>query len=120
MGRRLTGKQQRSEGFTLIELFVVLAIGLILFAATFINLGRPQQTGNVATVLDELLADIKSQQIVALSGGTGGGASAQPQGVFVQASQFTLFAGSSYVFNANDLVETVPSGVQLSTTLPSG
>ena len=107
------------NGFTLIEALVVITIIVILFAMSAVNLSRPQETANITTTLDTVLADIKNQQILAMSGDEGGTTSAQPQGLLFQSNNFILFAGSSFVpADPNNFTESLGTGITLSTTLP--
>lgn len=115
----MNGRRQTQTGFTLAEILVVMVVALALVSLSLVNLGRPQETANSSTLIDTLLADLKSQQILAMSGGTGGTTAAQPQGVYIQSSRFTLFAGGSY--NAGDphnFTENAPGGIRLSTAFP--
>ncbi len=107
-------------GFTLVEVLIVMGILIVLLGISLVNLGRPQAAANSNTTVQTLVADLKSQQLAAMSGGTGGTSSAQPYGIYVQGAQFTLFTGSSYsAGDPNNFVESAASGVALSTTLPS-
>lgn len=112
--------RQRSNGFTLIEILIVMVIVLLLFSLSFINIGKPQESTNLATVSDTLVADIKTQQILAMSGGKGSATTAQPYGVYIQSNQYTLFAGSTYSSSdPNNFTETLPAGITIGTTFPS-
>jgi prepilin-type N-terminal cleavage/methylation domain-containing protein len=108
-----------ASGFTAVEMLVVLVIISVLFALTTINLGQAQTSTNMVSVTNKMLADLKSQQLLAMVGGDGGTTSQQPQGIYVQSGGYTLFAGSSY--NGSDPNNfTVDVGpFTLSTTLPS-
>lgn len=112
--------QRLSNGFTLIEILIVMVIVLLLLSLSFINIGKPQESTNLATVGDTLIADIKAQQILAMSGGKGSTTTAQPYGIYFQSNQYTLFAGSTYSgSDPNNFVETLPSGITLNTIFPS-
>lgn len=120
MTRSDTPSSQPSSGFTLIEILVVITILVILFAASLVNLGKPQETANIATTIDTLVADIKAQQIQSMSGDTGSTTTAQLHGIYLEASQFTLFAGSTYSSSdPNNFVESLPTTIRLTTTIPS-
>lgn len=116
---RFTDTNQQSAGFTLVELLVVLAITTMLFGLIGINLGHPQTVASTTTSVDTLLADIRGQQLLAMVGGTGSGTSAQPHGIYLETSRYTLFADSSY--NAGDsdnFVVHLSPGAQLTTSFP--
>jgi prepilin-type N-terminal cleavage/methylation domain-containing protein len=112
-------KTNNQSGFTLVELMAVVAIAAVLFGLTSINLGKAQQSASLSSVTQTLLADIKNQQILAMSGDSGSTSTQQLQGVYIQSTNYTLFSGS--VFNSSDtynyLVNIDP--VRLSTTFPS-
>lgn len=111
--------QSRESGFSLIELLIVVLITSALLGLISVNLGRPQTVATVTTSIDTLLADIKGQQVLAMAGDTGTLASAQPQGVLFQSTQYTLFTGSSYGTGNSYYPITLPANAQLSTTFPS-
>lgn len=99
---------------------LVVFIIALLFAFSVVNLGRPQQAANISTSVDMLLADIKTQQILSMSGNVGTTSTAQPHGIYLQSNQFILFSGSSYSSSAtDDFTETLPSTIRLTTTIPS-
>ena len=108
----------REAGFTIIELLVVLAIGAILFGLTSINLGKAQSTASLSSVKSTLIADLRNQQILAMSGDKGSTNSQQIEGIYIQPTSYTLFSGSSYnsIDPYNYTVQTDP--VSLTTTIP--
>ena len=65
--------EKSGAGFTLIELLIVIGITTILLSLSTINLVRVQQKTNLTAVVDTLIADLKSQQIKAMKGDSGGG-----------------------------------------------
>ncbi len=111
----------RQAGFTLIEILVVTMIAAILFALTAVNLRAPQASSSISAVTQKLVADLKSQQILAMSGYNGSSTSAQVQGVYLQPASFTLFAGGTYnAGDTNNYTETLDGGTTLTTTFASG
>lgn len=110
---------RQSSGFTLVELLVVITIVAVLFVLSTINLGTSQSTASVATVASTLLADLKNQQILAMSGDSGSTTSQQPHGVYLQASNYTLFADPTYASSDPNNYTVPVSPVQLQTTFPS-
>ncbi len=110
----------RSEsGFTLTELLVVIGIIAILFVLSTINLGKAQTTVSVATVTNTLLADLKNQQLLAMTGDVGSTTSQQEHGIYIQLNSYTLFSDSTYT-SADSNNFTVSAGNNsLTTTFPS-
>lgn len=112
--------QHKSSGFTLIELLVTVLITAILLGLISINLGRPQTTANVTTSIDSLLNDLKSQQLLAMSGDKGSQTNAQPHGIYFQSTQYVLFAGTSYsASDSYNYTVALPASTRLTTTFPS-
>lgn len=109
----------RESGFTVIELLVVLTIIALLFALSTINLGQAQVTASVSTVTSTLLADLKNQQILAMSGGVGSTSSQQPHGIYIQSNEYTLFDDSSYNSGDSSNYTVDLNSITMSTTLPS-
>lgn len=108
-------------GFTLVELMVTVAIILVLFGLSTINLGQAQTSVATATSVDTMLGDIRNAQLLAMVGEKGGTTTEEPHGLFVQSNKYTLFEGSS--FNGSDSYNYVVNAgpnVSFSTTLPSG
>lgn len=115
-------KQRRlqSGGFTLVEALTVLGIIAVMFSFIVINLGQSQSTVSVSTTVDSLLADLKSQQLLAMAGENGSGSVAQPHGIYIQSGSYTLFANSTYpTGDSNNFAISMPQTITLSTTFPS-
>jgi prepilin-type N-terminal cleavage/methylation domain-containing protein len=116
--RYTTTKSQ--QGFTLVEMLVTLVIISMLVALSTINLSRPQTTVSLDGAVDALIADLKNQQLLAMSGDQGGTAAQQAQGIFMQSGSYTLFAGATYnVADANNFVVSTGQGITMATTFPS-
>jgi prepilin-type N-terminal cleavage/methylation domain-containing protein len=116
----MTRLKTTEGGFTLIEMMVCLVIIVALFALSSINLGRQVTTVTVASATDTLLADLKSQQLLAMTGETGSTASQQPHGVYIQSNEYTLYANSTYNSgDSNNFIFPAPSSISFTTTLPS-
>jgi prepilin-type N-terminal cleavage/methylation domain-containing protein len=84
-----------NAGFTLTELMVVIGSLAILFGLINVSLvgfyRRPIQRG----INDILIADIRSQQLKAMTGDSNGGVNTS-YGIFFSQNSYTLFKGSSY------------------------
>ncbi|HEV7454476.1 MAG TPA: prepilin-type N-terminal cleavage/methylation domain-containing protein [Candidatus Saccharimonadales bacterium] len=110
---------QFEAGFTLVEIMITIAIIATLAALTLVNLGKPQVTASQNSTVDTLVADLKSQQLLAIAGDSGGSPSQQPQGVYIQAGQYTLFAGPNFDSqDANNFSITASQDTTFSTTFP--
>lgn len=110
-------KKLGQGGFTLIEILVSCAIIASLFALTTINLASPVETATVGSVVDTIIADLKSQQLNAIAGNDGGTTSAQPQGIHIQMGSYILFAGAAYsAVDPNNFTLAMDSGISLSTS----
>ena len=111
----------KQAGFTLVELLVGLVIITVLFALSTVNLGRPQTDVTIQSSVDTLLSDIKSQQLLAMSGDEGSTTSEQPHGIFVEASKYTLYTGATFSLgDSSNYVVNAPANTTFSSTLPSG
>jgi len=110
----------RQTGFTLVELMVSVVIIAILFALTSINLGQPQSNITVNTATDQLLNDLKTQQLLAMVGDQGTASTQQPHGILIQSNSYTLFSSATYnAGDTNNFIVTLGNGVTLTTTLPT-
>lgn len=110
---------KRNQGFTLIELSLVMGIIAILTGFVSINLLKPQVTASVASSTQTFAADLKEQQIKAMVGDTEGTGATQAFGVHIEADGYTLFRGTS--FSPSDpanFTVNLEDGLALSTSLP--
>jgi prepilin-type N-terminal cleavage/methylation domain-containing protein len=112
-------KLARESGFTIIELLVVLMIIAVLFTLSTINLGQAQVTASLSSTTNTLLADLRSQQILAMSGDIGSTSTNQPQGVYITSNNYTLFAGNSYSGGDPNNFSVSTNSITLSTTFAS-
>jgi prepilin-type N-terminal cleavage/methylation domain-containing protein len=115
---RLNSAKQQS-GFTIIELLVVIMIIGVLFALSTINLGQAVTNSSLTSITNSLLANLKSQQLLAMTGDAGGTGSQQPQGIYIDPSDYVLFAGSTYSSGSSGNYTVSVSPCSLTTTLPS-
>jgi prepilin-type N-terminal cleavage/methylation domain-containing protein len=113
-------KSSRQEsGFTLVEILVVLAIIAMLFGLSTINLGKASADSSLHAVVSQLKANLKSQQIKAMSGDKGGTNSQQPQGIHFGNSSYTLFSSANYSATDPNNYTTNTNSVTITTTLPN-
>lgn len=102
------------RGFTLIELIVAVGLIIVLVGLTSFNLLSSQRQVVKTGIVEQVVADIRSQQSKAMAGdGTG-----SAFGIHFDASSYVLFSGASY--NANDnanYVVTLDNNIQFTSTL---
>lgn len=112
---------RNEEGFTFPEVIVILGIVAVLFGIVTVGLLRIQRSPQVRTTATILMTDIKSQQLKAMMGDTGGSGMRDLYGVAVEPSRYVLFAGNTYIPGSptNAPVEIGPALVA-STTIPGG
>lgn len=106
----------KRQGFTFIELIVVGGILAMLTGLGIFNVSRLQNQSSSSSLLAQLEADFRSQQIAAMNGTTGHGSGSA--GVFFNGSSYILFAGTTYVPNsASNFVIDLQMPWTISTTL---
>lgn len=84
------------NGFTLVELIIVMSIMGVLLGLVTIALSNVRQRTTINALTQIFVSDIRQQQIKAMSGDTQGGATADSYGIHVESSQYVLFKGTSY------------------------
>jgi prepilin-type N-terminal cleavage/methylation domain-containing protein len=98
------------NGFTLVELLLIMGIMAIISSFAVINLVRPQTKANLDSTLSVLISDLKSQQLKAMIGDGEGGA-ANSYGIYFESSRYTLFRGAAYnVSDPNNFVVNSQGG----------
>lgn len=87
---------RKQQGFTLIELGIVLAIMAILLTLSIVSLSNIQDQTYISKSLEILLSDIKMQQNKAMNGETDGETSTYRYGIYFEGNTYTLFRGDTY------------------------
>lgn len=87
-------KYKNQNGFTLVELILVIGLFGVLAAIATINLIKPQSSAIVTGTTETITADIRKQQLEAMMD------TAQAKGIYFESNQYTLFDGTTY--NASD------------------
>lgn len=113
-------RQRKSEGFTLIEIVVVMAVTLILLSFASINLFNLPSTSSMDAIVTTLTGDIKTQQIKAMVGDTEGRGVPDTYGIYFTSGEYTLFHGATYTSTSPDnFLSSLPSGYSIATAFPS-
>lgn len=97
---------RRQAGFTLTELIVVMAVLAILLSLVTINLVRARHKASLSTTIDLVVADIKLQQVEAMTGDTLGQSASGAYGVYFQSDRYTVFKGTTYTSNNSTNIVT--------------
>lgn len=111
--QRVWKEKRTSLGFALVELLLVMGIMGILLGIVTINLSKVQRNTSIATAVETLIADMKSQQLNAMSG-VSIGASGDSYGVYFDPSQknkYVLFHGSTYAVDPTNFIVTFDSSI---------
>lgn len=103
------------NGFTLLELLIVMGIASILLSLTTINLVKVQHNVSVSAASDTLIADLKSQQIKAMSGASNGGSF----GIhFTSSNSYILFHGTYVEGDPTNFSISLDDPFKVSSTFP--
>lgn len=101
------------KAFTLIEFIVVAGIIAVLSAFITVNLLVSRQSASQQSTLNSLLADIKNQQLKAMT-------TAGFFGLYFESNRYTLFSGSAYSApDPQNFVVSLDPSLTLSATFPS-
>lgn len=103
------------KGFTLVEIVVAMFVFATLSGVVTINLLRAQSKTSLDTELSALLAEIKNQQTLAMSGNIQNGSDPTDYGIYFGTNSYTVFSGSSYtVDNSTNFVVSLRNNVSFS------
>lgn len=109
----------KSNGFSIVELLIVMGIFAIFFAFASLNLLGIRNKTSIGTSVDVLLSDLKTQQIKAMSGDANYGADNDSFGIHFLTDSYILFKGSYTPGDSNNfIVKLDDAGID--TTFPSG
>jgi len=112
---------KKNGGFTITELMIVIGIILILFGLSWINFTSLPSRATLQTDSVALINDLKSQQMLAMTGDTGvGETEVSNYGVHFETTTYTLFKGNTYTLGAfgNFLVELGNANLSFTDNLP--
>jgi len=88
------------QGFTFIEVMVIMGMMAILVGFATINLIGAQRKASLTQTVDTLTADLRGQQTKAMTGQIKNGSVPAGYGIYFETNRYVLFSGSSY--NAGD------------------
>ena len=110
---------KKQQGFTLVELLLVIGLFTILTSFVLINSLRPQVSSSVISNVSKVTADIKHQQLKAMIGKLDNGSSSY-KGVYFDSDKYILFTGNTYNSSDPNNFEIDIEGVTFSSiNLPS-
>ncbi len=89
-------RSHRNQGFSLLEIIVVMAVVGGLFVLGANTLFAPQRTNTLDTTIDTLLAEISNQQNKSMNSDTSTGTAKSSYGLYFSATGYTTFQGSTY------------------------
>jgi hypothetical protein len=111
----------KSAGFTIVEVMLTLGIITTLTTLSLIALVRPQTSGSISTTNTKIVADIKNQQLKAMTGATDGDSQSHSFGIYFENNRYILFRGLNYSpSDTNNFVVNLDSDLIFSSVnLPS-
>lgn len=109
-------KSQKSNGFTLIEILLVISLFAITSVILLVNITRPKGIADIQSTENLIYATVKEAQTLAMAGSTG------DYGVHFEQDRFVLFEGSTYSpGDTNNLETTLNTNLTIELiSLPSG
>lgn len=111
----------KRPAFTLVDLLLVIGLMAVVFSLNTVNLLNVQNKPSLDANVGKLFADLKSQQLKAMVGGSGGSLSSVEWGVYVTSNKYVLFSGSTYsALDAANFIVDMDSNSRLATTFASG
>jgi len=111
------------NGFTLIEILIVISVFATLISFATINFLKPQHSSSISSAVTTLSADLKQQQLKAMVGDTEGLGTAQNYGVHIDQNSYTLFRTNppgDFTVNLNPSLEFTTYPVDITFAKKSG
>ena len=108
------------RGISFIEVIIVIGVLLTLIGMASISFLPFRSKSALDTAITTLMADLRSQQIKAMTGDTEGRSACVNYGFYFGNSSYTLFHGTS--FNSNDtsnFTVSLDGEIQIQSTFPS-
>ncbi|MDE2025409.1 MAG: type II secretion system protein [Patescibacteria group bacterium] len=110
------------EGFTIVELLVVIGIIATLFGLATINLLKTQHNASVTAATDQLMSDIRVQQTKAMSGTEDVSGNENSYGIYFPPASpgtYILFRGTIYSSSDTSNFPVSPTAITFSNNLPN-
>src|SRR5258706_7052424 len=110
---------EKPQGFTLVELLIVMGIALIILGMITFNLAGTQRSTSINASVNKIVADIDSQRLKSMSGTTVSPSASDSFGVSFQSNKYVLFHGTA--FNSGDSSNysvNLDNSVLVSSTFP--
>lgn len=102
------------QGFTLVEVLVVVGLIVGLLSITIVSLPGAQRRAYLTAATSTLIADMKSQQMKAMFGETEGRSSHDAYGVYMESTRYILFHGPTYDPSASsNIIINLDNHIQL-------
>jgi prepilin-type N-terminal cleavage/methylation domain-containing protein len=112
-------KLAQSQGFTLIEVLLVVSLISISLIVVSVNLIRPLPKAKLDEVSGGIVSTLHEAATKAGSGDTQGGPTSSEYGVHFETSSYTLFKGTTFVQGGSDNFEvSLPAETSLTPNLP--
>ena len=108
------------KGFTLVELLVVMGLISLLLAVSSLLLLNLIPKASLTTQAEKLVAELRNQQLRAMTGQIGSAGTAQSQGAYFAGDRYVLFSGTSYNATDPENFEIIlDQPLQIESTLPT-
>jgi prepilin-type N-terminal cleavage/methylation domain-containing protein len=112
---------RNEKGFTLVEFLLVMSIFVTLVGIATVNLFNFQRQSQLNATLNVFMADMKDQQMKAMSGDASGESTVEDYGINFDPANFRyiLFKGTYSATDAANFAVDVPETVEVTTTFPN-
>jgi len=101
------------NGFTLIEILIVLGISLIIFSVTWVISSSSVASNESFSFTQRILSDFRSAQFRSMFDSQTSTSQA-PFGIHLEANRYVIFRGTSYIEAAVDNIETpLPDNLEI-------
>lgn len=121
IAKRFSRNTSSQRGFTLVEFLLVMSIFAVLAGIATVNLLSFQRQSQLNATVDTFVADMKEQQMKAMSGDAGGDPSMENYGINLDAVnyQYILYKGTYSAADTSNFAVSVPRSVNISSTFPN-